>query len=353
MNENFDFKKHKVDAIEKYIKIRPTYERFASTLNDIVEKVLKEKRINIHSIESRAKEIESFGEKAIKPSEIEPSKPKYSNPIQDITDLAGMRIIVFFPKTVGKIDEVIYEQFEVIEKIDKSEILKKEEKLGYHSVHYLIRLHTNRSELPEYKSFNNITAEIQVRTILQHAWAEIEHDIKYKSSKTIPENIKRRFISLAGLLEIADREFQSIQDQDSKLRASDRKLIKEGKLEDVIITPDSLKTYLDKVLGPDRRISKSSYDSSTKTLLDMGFKNLRQVDNCIKKYINNNVVETSIWGSRQGQLWRMQDLLLAGMGEKFIKLHPWSRDGSKWAVSLFSRALTKMKKGGIKVGNLK
>ncbi|PCJ27882.1 MAG: hypothetical protein COA97_02805 [Flavobacteriales bacterium] len=353
MSIEFDFKKHKIDAVEQYIKIRPTYERFTSTLRDILEKVLSEKRTNIHSIEARAKDIENFGEKAVKPSEEEPSKPKYPNPLDNITDLAGLRIIAFFPRTVEKIDQIIYDQFDVVEKIDKSEILKKEEKLGYHSVHYLIKLHSNRSDLPEYKPFHNLIAEIQVRTILQHAWAEIEHDIKYKSSITIPENIKRRFISLAGLLEIADREFQSIQDEDNKLRASDRKLVKEGKLEDVAITPDALKTYLDKVMGSDGRISKSSYDFDSEKLIEMGFKNLLQIDTCIKDYIDNSIVETSIWGSRQGQLWRLQDLLLAALGDEFIKRHPWSKNGDKWATNLFSKGLKKMKKGGVKVGKYK
>ena len=60
--------------------------------------------------------------------------------------------------------------------------------------------------------------EVQVRTTLQHAWAEIEHDIQYKSENEIPKEIRRKFRALAGLVEIADREFQSIQDMDSALK---------------------------------------------------------------------------------------------------------------------------------------
>jgi ppGpp synthetase/RelA/SpoT-type nucleotidyltranferase len=118
----FDFNKHKLEAVEKYIRERPNYVKFAATLKDILEKVLKEKRIHIHSVESRAKEIESFGNKAAKPNEKNPSKPKYSNPNEEITDLAGVRVITFFPKTVDQIDKIIRNQFNVIEKIDKSEI---------------------------------------------------------------------------------------------------------------------------------------------------------------------------------------------------------------------------------------
>ncbi len=61
-------------------------------------------------------------------------------------------------------------------------------------------------------------SEIQVRTILQHSWAEMEHDISYKSDQQIPNELQRRFLALAGLLEIADREFNSIQKEDERLR---------------------------------------------------------------------------------------------------------------------------------------
>src|SRR5262249_19774054 len=108
--------------------------------------------------------------------------------------------------------------------------------------------------------YRDLVAEIQVRTVLQHAWAEIQHDIQYKSVTTIPVAIRRRFMALAGLLEIADREFQAIQDDDERLRQDARKSVDAGKLENVEITPDALKAYLDKRLGPDGRITSSAYD---------------------------------------------------------------------------------------------
>jgi hypothetical protein len=65
-----------------------------------------------------------------------------------------------------------------------------------------------------------LVAEIQVRTILQHAWAEIEHDTRYKAVDVAPTAIARRFVALAGLLEIADREFQALQDSYKPLASS-------------------------------------------------------------------------------------------------------------------------------------
>jgi ppGpp synthetase/RelA/SpoT-type nucleotidyltranferase len=48
---------------------------------------------------------------------------------------------------------------------------------------------------------------------LQHAWAEIEHDLGYKTALGVPRNVRRQFSRLAGLLEIADTEFASIRDR--------------------------------------------------------------------------------------------------------------------------------------------
>jgi ppGpp synthetase/RelA/SpoT-type nucleotidyltranferase len=55
------------------------------------------------------------------------------------------------------------------------------DELGYQSVHYLVQFSPERCALPEYQRFQGRIAEIQVRTVLQHGWAEIEHDIQYKA----------------------------------------------------------------------------------------------------------------------------------------------------------------------------
>jgi putative GTP pyrophosphokinase len=202
--------------------------------------------------------------------------------------------------------------------------------------------------LPEYNRFDNLVAEIQVRTILQHAWAEIEHDIQYKSTDTIPSLIHRRFMSLAGLIEIADREFQAIQDEDERLRKQARKSVNLGNLENVEITPDALKAYLDKKLGSDGRMTEFSYQFEARILRQLGFKNLKQIEECIYKYDDDNLSRI-LYGTRQGQITRFEYQLLAGMGENYIKLHPWAK--LQWFEDTQKRDLEKLIKSGIKIGS--
>ena len=102
------------------------------------------------------------------------------------------------------------------------------------------------ARLAEYTRYQGAVVEIQVRTILQHAWAELEHDIQYTSSTAIPKEIRRRFMALAGVLEVADREFQAIQDADKVIVDTAREMVDRGDLAGVEITPVALKQFLDK-----------------------------------------------------------------------------------------------------------
>lgn len=223
---DFDFERHRIKAIDEYQLVRSQYSEYAEVVRSIL-RVAIPASCPIHSVEARAKAIDRFGDKAAKPSPDDPSMPRYPEPLKDITDLAGARVITFFPRDLERVCGSIEEEFIVVDRLDKGEELVAEERFGYQSIHYIVKLKASRSGLPEYQRFSDLVAEIQVRTILQHAWAEMEHDIQYKSAATIPAETRRRFMSLAGMLEIADREFQAIQDEDSQLREDFRRSLEE------------------------------------------------------------------------------------------------------------------------------
>ena len=279
----------------------------------------------MHSVQERAKDPESFGRKASKPAKDDPSKPMYPHPLVQITDLAAVRIIAYFPRTLEEIDATISQEFQVVEKFDKAENLIESEIFGYQSIHYLVKISDARCALSEYSRYRGKLIEVQARTILQHAWAEIEHDIQYKSSATIPRDIKRRFMALAGLLELADREFQAIQDADRDLTQQVASKITRGELEDIEITSASLRSYLDRKLGSDGRVSDFSFDCTARTLMRIGFTSLQQINLCIGDY-NDDQLSRIIDGNRQGQLTRFECMILAGMGANFLERHPWANE---------------------------
>ena len=346
-DDSFDFEAHEQQAVTAYLEKHAFYEDLAAVIRRIIEESLKRRRINVQSVQSRAKDPASFGRKAAQPSDDDPTKPKYPRPLVQITDLAGVRVITYFPSTLDEIDSLMAEEFRVVERSDKGAELIEEDRFGYKSIHYLVRLVTHRATLPEYAPYADSLIEVQVRTIMQHAWAEIEHDIQYKSAEVIPVEIHRRFMALAGLLEIADREFQAIQDADKRLTQEARSRVAGGQLDTVEITPDALKAFLDKRLGSDGRISEFSYNWTAKLLRRLGFRTLEQVERCTRPY-DDDAVSRVATGGRQGQTSRFEDMLLAGMGERFITRHAYGSE--LWWGPIAQKRLERLIGHGIAIG---
>ena len=349
MELNFDFEEHRRKAVAEYQPKRRLFQAFADAVRGIVREALRTDNIRVASVEARAKEVESFGTKASKPSESDPERPRYPDPLSDITDLAGVRVITFFPKAAEAARDIVQREFEVSEVSDKAAQLE-DDRLGYKSVHLLVTLAPKRLSLPEYSRYTNLVCELQIRTVLQHAWAEIEHDIQYKTARTIPSQIRRRFTALAGLLEIADREFQAIQDEDARITSKARESVDKGHFAEVEVTPDALQTYLDRKYGPDARMSDYSYQIAAETVRALGFETIEELDVAITPY-DHDELSRILWGYRQGQLTRFEGVLLAALGARFGQQHPLAE--WDWFQDRCRDHLEVLRQKSIKVGSTK
>lgn len=214
--------------VEQYKEIQPNYEFFSKALEDILRGALKTLGISA-SVQSRAKGIPNFAEKIIR------KKALNLDPINYFTDLCGARVIVDHQDDIAPVSDFIKKHFEIdIENsLDAVDRLGAGE-FGYRSVHYIVSLKPgtfdevlkhnaggnnelakalyrrrsseectlgNLSPGPKYK------AEIQVRTLLQHAWAVFSHDRVYKGNFDVPHWLQRDINRIAALLENADSEF--------------------------------------------------------------------------------------------------------------------------------------------------
>jgi len=192
--------------IEEYEKQCGLYSAFTEKIEKLTIELIKENGLRVHSITSRVKTRDSLKAK------VAASERQFSK-ISDVPDVSGIRIITYFDSDVDSVAKVIEKEFDVDREhsVDKRKLLDPD-RFGYLSLHYVVRLPASRLQLTEYKRFAKCQAEIQIRSILQHAWAEIEHDLGYKGKYAVPSEIRRRFSRLAGLLEIADTEFGQIRD---------------------------------------------------------------------------------------------------------------------------------------------
>jgi ppGpp synthetase/RelA/SpoT-type nucleotidyltranferase len=171
----------------------------------LIEELLVAEQIAVHSVTYRTKQRKSLVKKLSKPGR------SYKS-IRDVTDIVGIRIITYFEDDVDRVSAVLEREFAVDKRnsIDRRLALDPD-RFGYVSIHHVVRLNRARAKLYEYRFFDQFPFEIQTRSILQHAWAEIEHDLGYKSTNEVPRAIRRRFSRLAGLLELADTEFNTIR----------------------------------------------------------------------------------------------------------------------------------------------
>ena len=192
--------------LEEYDEQLTINEEMSQSMVALISALLSNEELITHSVSARVKDRKSLSRK-IK------NKDKYSS-IQDITDIVGIRIISNYSDEVDQIAKIIEDNFtvDVNNSIDKRASLDPD-KFGYLSLHYVVSISKERERLDEYKRFKNKKIEIQIRSVLQHAWAEIEHDIGYKSTIEVPKHIRRQFSRLAGILELADEGFVKIKEE--------------------------------------------------------------------------------------------------------------------------------------------
>lgn len=147
--------------------------------------------------------------------------------MKQVTDLSGLRIIVYYLSDIEKVSKIVENEFQVDSAncVDKGALLAPQE-FGYRSVQYVVWLSDLRKGLPEWENFQSLKAEIQIRTVLQHAWSGIDHKLMYKKRDDVPQQLQRRLFRLAGILELADKEFLSIREAQTRLRKESKEMMK-------------------------------------------------------------------------------------------------------------------------------
>jgi ppGpp synthetase/RelA/SpoT-type nucleotidyltranferase len=179
-----------------------TFADLCNTTKALVETILQEKEISIHSAQSRVKEKSKLEAK------YRDADKDYKS-LDDIPDVVGLRIITYFPEEIDQVANILRQEFELIGLPDDKRMAKINE-FGYSALHMDCKYSAVQLDRTEYRRFNGLSFEIQITTILGHAWAEIHHGWYDMKSSSSPEE-ERRFHRLAAVLELADQEFSLIR----------------------------------------------------------------------------------------------------------------------------------------------
>ena len=206
-------------------------------VRDSLKRTLADAGLLVAAIESRVKGYDSLAGK------LELKGHKY-NSLADLTDILGLRVITFYIDDVDKVASAVERLFTVDweNSVDKRKI-HDIDSFGYLSLHYIC-------SIPGFP----YRFEIQMRTLLQHAWANMDHDTGYKSGVEIPKRYMRNMSRLAGMLELVDEEFSKIRIELTDYRRRVQALVRSGNLDEVPIDGDTFRSYLE--LGPFNQLNK-------------------------------------------------------------------------------------------------
>ncbi len=163
-----------------------------------------------------------------------------------MTDLSGIRIITYLQDEHESLDKVIKINFEIDwPNSGNKEDLLKPDQFGYRSMHYVVSYPEDRLKLAEFKRFAGKKAEIQMRTILQHAWAQIDWKLRYKTDVGVPDAIRRRLFRISALLEAAEDDLSRVSTLVEDLREKYEAQIESGNLE-IDVNQESLDLFINK-----------------------------------------------------------------------------------------------------------
>jgi predicted RNase H-like nuclease/ppGpp synthetase/RelA/SpoT-type nucleotidyltranferase len=292
------------DAIATYTQRRrhlvEVTDRYLSTVTELLD----DAGIDYLSVTARTKSVASFAAKADRHID---GRRLYSDPLSEITDQVGLRVITYLRDDVAAVARLLGEEMQLLDDRDMGVETASEGRWGYASRHLLVAVEGEQQP-----------ASVQVRTILQHAWAEFEHDVRYKGS--IPEedapDLDRRFTLAAGLLELADREFSAIRE---RLRSTAPAQRPPAMGETGIPTP-VLATYLANRF-PDAGWSRTDhYGWMAGLLLELGIESIDAVDAELAKVDTDAVNAAMDYRFPAGAVRRLDDALLALYGSRYIEL---------------------------------
>ena len=293
-------------AVQEYAARQPAVHETTERYVALVTTLLDDAGINYLSVTGRAKSVASFAAKA---DRMLGARPVYADPLVEITDQVGVRVITYIHSDVDAVAELMSDQLTVLDDRDMGQETAREGRFGYASRHLLV----SHGALAQ-------PAQIQVRTVLQHAWAEFEHAIRYKG--TIPEehvpDLDRRFTLAAGLLELADREFSLIRD---RLRVTVPDQPPEADVSDPRISAQDLANLLAREYADAGWSRTDHYAWVSGLLLELGITSLEELAALLRSVDSVAINDRMEYRYPPGAVRRLDDALLAVFGERYVGLH--------------------------------
>lgn len=268
--------------LDEYREMLPVFQKMQEIVVQQLRECLGRFNILVTAVEARVKSEPSLIGK------LQLKGRKYRT-LADLTDIVGARVITFYSDEVDKIAALAEDVFEVDRQnsVDKRK-MHELDSFGYMSLHYICRIPESLYHDPAHPEINEYRFELQMRTALQHVWANINHDTGYKTGVEVPHEHLRSLMRLAGILELADEEFSRLRRQITDYRRKVQGLVSSGDFSEVRLNGDTFRSYLaihpfERLTGRMAAINQAEVTPGPvyaylPLLQDMGFRTLADVE---------------------------------------------------------------------------
>lgn len=287
------------------------FQQAAEAIRHSITSRLSDDGLNHHDVRSRVKTPESTQEKIARVDS--QGNERYPGGPFKLDDLIGVRVILYVESDIDAVAIALSSQYICHDDEDKTAVNRKTGGIGYGGRHLTLEVPAENTP-GGCEKYIGQRFEVQIRTVLQHAWAEFEHDIRFKGSHTDNAEISRAFTMASTLIELADQQFVSISEM---LKRSQDKAVPEGSEE---LTSGSLQLLLDRVLPAYPHSRASQYLWLLDVLAAKDFTTVQALEQWLAAIDQRKVAEKMGYRFLPGQARAIDDLLLREFGEDYIQL---------------------------------
>ena len=254
--------------VDEYRHRVPEFERLAAEVEFALDATTRAAGIKTHSVTSRVKSIESL--------EVKTRQKEIADPLRDVGDIVGVRVVVLFLSDLPRLNALIADSFEVSTAEDK--IADSDPaSFGYLSIHYLASLGKGHQG-PRYTGLEGMTFEIQARTVVMDAWATISHYLDYKGRSSVPEELRKDFFALSGLFYVADQHFEMLSGRAGESQAHALQEVQEDVSGEIAVNLDTVQAFLSERYPDREHAGRNRIAEFVDEIVDAGYGNLAALE---------------------------------------------------------------------------
>lgn len=305
--------------------------RAAEDFVDAIREIISEAGLAFDNVTARVKSFRSLRQKALRRND--DGTYVYPDPWVDVHDIIGVRITTYHSTEIPAIMDALGDSVEILRTINKTAETRISGRLGYGSQHLICRV--SSASPAELSPYADMKFEVQLRTVLQHAWAEFEHDIRYKAPEGATDpRIDRAFALAAGLIELADQQFDEVvavleesTPEDSPAPAAANGVGTDeaadtsarAAADDIVLTEETLPGVLTMLLPDSPRSKSEHYDWAEELLKLNGISTVGKLRELLNPRRLSAVNKAMKYRFTPGHVRIIDDLLLAARGAQHIE----------------------------------